>query len=230
LAPGQRDAEHDGEEDQPEHVAGGGGAQGVARHDVDERVDAEAGVLGGLDALGGLRGILGEQAGADGRVQAGAGLHHVGQDQAEGGREGSGQHEHAERLATHSPEAAHVAQAGHAERQGREDQGDHHHEQHAEEDLADRVGHRVDDPLQPRRAVPEQVADDAGTGAQQQAQHDLGVQRHAPTRDRVLAHVSCHQPCSICRGGELRRAAHRGALLRRPVVRSSCRACARWYK
>jgi hypothetical protein len=181
----ERDAEHEREEDDRQDLAIRCGRDGVARHYVDERIDAEAGVLGLCDAVRGLGRVLGEQLCADGRIQAGAGLDNVGEQQSERHGKRRRDQEESECLAADAAELAHVAEAGNAERERREHERHDHHEQHAEEDLADGLRDVGDDGVDPRRVAGEQVGTDTGDRAQYQSEQDLRVERHSATHSRL---------------------------------------------
>ena len=108
---------------------------GIARHDVDQRVDAEFDIAAAstrLDASLAKRSIS---------CLAGLGCdtlprpHDVDDDEAECGGQRGGDEEIADRLAADPADPPDVAEAGDAERDRRKDQRHHHHEQHAQEDL-----------------------------------------------------------------------------------------------
>ncbi len=190
---GERDAEDEREEDQPEEIPARHGLDRVLRHDVDEGPDAEPVGRGGADAGGGLAGIGLEQPRADARIERGAGLEDVHGGEAEHDGEAGREHEEADGLAADAADAAQVAEVRHAQGEGREDQRHDDHEEHPQEDLPDRLCHVIDGPEQAGRVSPEDVGGHAGGRAADQAEEDLRVQRNAPLAGLGLHRITPRQ-------------------------------------
>jgi hypothetical protein len=144
----------------------------VARDHLQEEVGAADALGRALDDARRAARPFGQQPLGDERVDAFAWAQQVDEQQADAdgdGRNRDGEHQ---RLQSGSPEGGHVAHLGHPDHQGGEQQGQHQHEQQAQEDLPDGArdvaGHRLDPGrVRSGRVVDDQPAHQTGDEADQ---------------------------------------------------------------
>ena len=212
-----RGADEDREQDQRQHVAeaiavvADEGAEEVPRHEhLDDRHRRHVRLFRALrDVLRGRAAVLLQQLFPGLGCHRSAGLDHVHHDDAERHRDRHVQEEEHESAHRKRPERREMIELGDAHGQRREHQRDHHEEQHAQEDLPDRVedqGREIaGSGEEARRKVADQQRGAAGQGADDEADQDaIGK---PGTRFRRHVFVPRHRPApamvtSSCRHAE----------------------------
>ena len=114
-------------------------------------------------------------------------LMRVDEHESDGGRQRGREQEVHERADPDASHLADVADPRDAERDGREDERDHGHEEHPQEHLPDRPRDVVAEPAHPRRPRGERIRRDAARGAEHEAQDDLAVELHRAASDATCS-------------------------------------------
>ena len=87
-----------------------------------------------------------------------------------------------------------VSDAGHPERQRREDEGDDEKKEEPEEELADGLRELVHDPREPRRVFAADVREPSCQDARDEPEEDPGMERHRSSfgfgHSRILARAT----------------------------------------
>ena len=175
--------EHQGKEEDAEHIEVRGRLDRIARHDVHEQVGAEARGPARLQA-GDLPPVGIEQLLAHLDGHAHAGTHEIHERDADHGGDHGGQEEVGERPHPHAAHFPDVTELCHAERDGREHERHHRHEEQPQEDLTHGTGDVRVDPAHPQRPARPEVDRETAQPAGQQTHEDLGVQLHRGSSPR----------------------------------------------
>ena len=200
----RRGADEDREQDQRQHVAeaiavvADEGAEEVPRHEhLDDRHRCHVRLFRALcDVLRGGAAVLLEELGPGLGRHRRAGLDHVHHHDAEGHGDRHVQEEEHEGAHRERPERREVVELGDAHRERGEDERDDHEEQHAQEDLPDRVEHEGRELArgleETRRGLADQQGGAAGQGADEEADQDAIGKPGARFRRHVV--VPRHRP------------------------------------